>query len=362
MKTLFFSILALAIGASAQAGSISLDFRADHNSTTYTDSSLSDFNKFYFKTGRIDFQGKATDDVSFRVRFAFNKDATTTNTVDGVQAATDYAYLSDKVSDWFTLTVGKFNTEVGGFEAAAASADQYLLSESYTKALLTDTGIAGLSAATGYGVNVIANKDVHYLTGVKATFTFNGQTVHIMATDKPASTVGAAGSTSTNQNSSLMGAAWKGLFLEKALSLNLSYHTMEGPSTNDKHQFMAAGFMWNSAPITFSTEYLTTEFKEDASSNKDSINSIVAKLAYTGIENWLPRLEFTSSEVKREIGGDITNRFMGYGAVLEYKPYPDTTFRYHIAYNNITEKPDTGSDIKKDEVVVGARLMADFLK
>ena len=137
---------------------------------------------------------------------------------------------------------------------------------------------------------------------------------------------------------------------------------MNGPAADDRHQFMAAGVMWNSSPIAATVDYLVADFKDDASGNKDMTTSIVGKLAYTGWEQWVPRLEITSTEEKREIGGDVTNKFFGYGAVVEYRPYNDANFRYHIAYNNIKESPETGDDVTKQEVVVGARLLADFLK
>ncbi|WII70613.1 porin [Bdellovibrio sp. 22V] len=349
MKKFLFASLISVMAVHAQAGSLSLDMRADYNSTTYDESPLPDFTKFYFKTGRLDYQGKATEDLSYRVRLAFNKDAAV-QTTDSTQVAVEYAYLSHKMSELFTLSVGKFNTEFGGFEGATSGADLYLTSEFYTMRGL-DGSLDGLNLGT---TNLL------YMTGVKGTFSFAGQQVHVMATNE---TNGAteAGDPAA-QNSSLYGVVWRGGFMEKALNFNLSYHTMNGPAADDKHQFMAAGVMWNLAPITASADYLVSEFKQDASGDKDTVTSIVAKLAYTGWEQWTPRLEFTTSEEKIEIGGAATNKFTGYGAVLEYKPWTDTNFRYHVAYNTIKEAPEVGEDMTKQEVVVGARLLADFLK
>ncbi|MNL31201.1 hypothetical protein D3C87_1529770 [compost metagenome] len=53
---------------------------------------------------------------------------------------------------------------------------------------------------------------------------------------------------------------------------------------------------------------------------------------------------------------------MGYGLVAEYAPKKEETFRYHIAVNQVTEMPDAGDDITRTEVLVGTRLLADFLK
>lgn len=358
MKKFLIATLTTAAAISAQAGSLSLDMRADYNSTTYNvEAGKSNFTRYYFKTGRLDYQGKATEDLSYRARLAFTKDATVTADYDATQTAVEYAYLTHKLSDMFSLTVGKFNTEFGGFEGATSGADLYLTSEFYTRTAPTS---ATTSAAGKLSVYNLGTTNLLYATGVKGTFSFAGQQIHLMATNESSNATVAG--PSSDQNSSLMGVAWRGAFAEKALNFVVSYHTMAGPVKDDKHQFMVAGVMWNSAPVMVSADYLVSEFKQDASGKKDTMTSIVAKLAYTGWEQWTPRLEFTSSEDKQEISSAVSNKFTGMGAVLEYKPYNDQTFRYHIAYNNITEKPNTGNDIKKDEVVVGARLLADFLK
>lgn len=353
MKKFLIATLTTATALTAQAGSISLDLRADYNSTTYTDSDKSDSTRYMFKVARIDYQGKATEDLSFRVRLSLLKNGDILDN-DSAQNVVEYGYLAHKLGEMFTLTAGKFNTEIGGFEGAVNGADRYLASEFYTKSSLSATSTAAVSAFN------LRTSDLLYSTGVKGTFAFEGQQIHVMATNEPVNST-AAGPVTT-QNSSLYGIAYKGAFVEKALNVILSYHTMAGPVKDDKHQFMGAGVMWNSAPIMVSADYLVSEFKQDASSNKDTLTSIVAKLAYTGWEQWTPRLEYVSSEDKQEIAGDIKNKFEGMGAVLEFKPYDDQTFRYHIAYNSLTQKPQTGADIKREEVVVGARLLADFLK
>lgn len=348
MKKFLIAAIATTVASTAHAGSLNLDLRADYNSTTYTDSSQKDFTKFYFKTGRLDYQGKANDDLSFRVRLAFNKDATRLNT-DSAQTAVEYAFLTHKMSEYFSLSAGRFNTEFGGFEGATSGADLYLTSQFYTR-----KGPNGNLAAGVFGT-----ADLLYMTGVKGTFTFGDQSIHVLGTNEKFKEA----ATPMDQNQSMYGAIWRGAFMEKALMTNLSYHTMNGPADGDTNQFMAAGVMWNSKPVMVSLDYLMSEFKEDASGDKDTVTSIVAKFAYSGWEQWTPRLEVVSSEEKLETAGTVTNKFMGYGAVLEYKPYTDVNFRYHLAYNYQKEELDAGGDDPvSQEIVLGARLMADFLK
>lgn len=348
------TLAATALTATAHAGSLSLDLRADYNSSTYDKSTIADSTRYYFKTGRLDYQGKALEDLSFRVRLAFNKNATTQATDNG-QTSLEYAYLTHKMSEMFSLSVGKINSEIGGFEGATSGADLYLTSTFYTRSPLTASGLTTGSLSP----NVLGTTNLLYMTGVKGTFSFEGQVIHILATDETAD--GSAGPAAT-QNGSLYGIDWKGAFLDKALNFNVSYHTMGGPTKDDRHQFVAAGVMWNSNPVVVTAEYLMAEYKQDTPSAKDTTTSIVAKAAYTGWEQWTPRLEVVSTEEKMEIGASATHKIMGYGAVLEYKPYTDTNFRYHMAYSYQKESPETGDDITKQEVVVGARLLADFLK
>ncbi|AFY00157.1 porin [Bdellovibrio bacteriovorus] len=347
-KFLIAALATTTMTSAAQAGTLNLDLRADYNSTSYDESPLQDFSKFYFKTGRLDYQGKATEDLSFRVRLAFNKSATQLAT-DSAQTAVEYAFLTHKMSEMFALSVGRFNTEFGGFEGATSGADLYLTSQFYTM-----SGPAGALAGDNFGT-----ANLLYMTGVKGTLTFGDQNVYIMATNEKADE-GAAGA-AFDQNTSMMGIVWRGGWMEKALMTNLSYHTMNGVASGDKNQFMTAGVMWNAKPMMFSLDYLMSENKLDAG-DKDTVTSIVAKFAYTGMEQWTPRLEFQTSEEKREIGVEETNKFIGYGVVVEYKPYTDTNFRYHLSYNNVKEEPETGDDITSQEIVLGARLMADFLK
>lgn len=349
MKKYLLIALATAMAAAAHANSLSLDLRTDYNSTTYEKSTKLDSTKFYFKTGRLDYQGKASETLSYRARITFNKSAVIASP-DGAQPAVEYAYLSHKVTDFFTLTAGKFNTDFGGFEGSTSGADLYLLSEFYSR-----TGPKGDLTA-----NVLGTKDLLYMTGVKATMTYDAHTFSLLSTneDTTASKVGPADS----QNSTMLGAIWRGAFMDKTLNLNLSYHTLNGAAKDDKHQFTAAGIQWNSNPFLVQADYLMAESKIDATGFKDQINSLVAKFAYTSFEQWTPRVEITSSE--EILGGatDTKNKYMGYGAIVEYKPYADTNFRYHVAYNNVKMEPETGDSVTKQEVIVGARLMADFLK
>ena len=353
-KFLLASLVTTSVVSAAHAGSLNFDARADYDTLTYQDSpTQNDSNKFYFKTIRLNYEGKVNDDLSFRLRGAYNKNATVTaGGGDNSQTALEFAYITHKMSDWFSLQVGKIGSDFGAFEAATSGADLYLTSQTYTK-----TGPAG--ALTG---GYLSSSNLLYVTGAKAIFTVApDQTISVVAFKTPEGANAAQAST----NAGMQGVIYKGSFLENnTLKVMASYHHGTGAVTADTYDLISAGFNWAFAGnFAAGIDYVSSAFKQDSSGNKDSIYSIIGKLAYTGWEQWTPRLEVTSSEEKIEIGTAGTNKFMGYGAVLEYKPIKDTNFRYHVAYSQTKEELAAGgSDAKVDEITVGARLYADFLK
>jgi hypothetical protein len=246
----------------------------------------------------------------------------------------------------FSLTFGKMASEIGGFEGLTSGADLYLLSEAYTRKDGNSDNIGTMFGTT----------DVLYLTGIKAAFNFGGSTISLATYDAEADDTTPADPSKLEQNYGIYGAVYRGAFMEKALQVIASYHESKAGDDN-KNDFYAIGVKWDGSPFTASLDYVVTEQKTAA--DDDHIASIVGKLAWTGLENWVPRLELTSSQ--SEIAS-VKNTYMGYGAVVEYVPNKAETFRYHIAVNQINESPDVGDDVARTEVLFGTRLLADFLK
>lgn len=369
MKKFSVILSALAMTASAQAAnSLEYDFRGDWQSLDYNDAAITtapttvaDSTRFYLKVGRLQYKGSINDRYSYVGRLAFNKpavDSATSNSKrDSLNSSVELAYITDKMSDMFSLSLGKFNTEIGGFEGATSGADLYMVSPYYQhSAVKTLTG-------ANLGINESGAKNILYMTGVKGTLTFDQtQNVHFLATNNAVSDPTDA-SGNFNQNRGLMGIIWKGSFMEKTFQSILSYHEVSPQSStanpDNKHSFLSAGIKYDSSWVG-SLEYNTTSYKDGATGKSDSVYAAILKLGYK-MDQWTPRLEFFTSEEKIEIASTATNKFTGVGAVLEYKPTAEN-FRYHIAYNNVTTKPATGDDQTRTEIVVGARLLGDMLK
>ena len=374
-KFLFATLATTTMVSAAHAGSLNFDARADYDTSTYEGSTQKDSNKFYFKTIRLNYEGKVNEELSFRLRGAYNKDANyftsstaatnpgtkVSGTGDNTQPALEFAYITHKMNDWFSLQVGKIGSEYGAIESTTSGADLYLTSQAYTK-VGPNGNLNGLYLGT---------TSLLYVVGAKAIFTITpDQNISLVVFKTPEASTGAtAPAAQATTNASMQGLIYKGAFLDKSLKVMASYHQGSGATTADKYELASAGFTWAFAgTLLAGIDYTTSSFKADASDKKDSIYSVIGKIAYTGWEQWTPRLEIVSSEEKVETNSTATNngtnKFLGYGAVVEYKPITDANFRYHVAYSHTTEElaDSTKNDAKVDQITVGARLYADFLK
>ncbi|HEY8269309.1 MAG TPA: porin [Pseudobdellovibrionaceae bacterium] len=362
MKAILALLSGLTAFASAHANTLNYDFRGDWQSYTYnTAAGLPDSTRFYLKTGRLDFKGNLNDRFSYQLRWGFYKPAVDTGITnakrDSLNSSVEYAYVTDKMSDLFALSLGKVNTEIGGLEGATAGPDLYLVSPNYQH-----TAVKTLSGAN-IGINQSGASNILYMTGAKGDFNFLDQHIYVMVLNNIADSADPAGN--FNQNRGLMGLTWKGSFFDKALTGLASYHEVSPQSatgdTGNKHNFISAGVKYDTSSWVGSLEYTTTTYKDGASGNKDTLTSEIAKFGYK-LDQWTPRLELFSSEEEIGIGTTTgTNKFMGYGVVVEYKPTAEN-FRYHLAYNTISAKPISGDTQTRTEIVLGARLLGDFLK
>lgn len=343
------------------ANSLEFDFRGDWQNINYNEAAgAPDYSRFYLKTGRFQYKGQVNDRFSYVVRLGFYKPAVDTGTSnakrDNLNSSVEYAYITDKMSENFSLSMGKFFTELGGFEGATSGADLYMVSPYYGHSAVKTLSGSNL------GINQSGPSNLLYMTGIKGILTVaENQNLYLIATNN----IGGdpVEGSNLNQNRGMLGAAWRGAFADRTIFGVLSYHEASpqgGTAHGDnKHQFVTAGIKYE-ADWVASLDYHTTDYKDGATGDKDSVNAAVLKLAYK-MDNWTPRLELFTSEEKIKIGTTATNKFTGYGAVLEYKPTAETV-RYHIAYNNITAKPEGGADQSRSEIVVGTRLLGDFLK
>ncbi|WP_413288973.1 porin [Bdellovibrio sp. HCB337] len=365
--TALLSVLAMSATAQA-ANTLDYDFRGDWTSLDYNDAatettSAEDNTRFFLRTGRLQYKGNLNERFSYVGRLAFNKPAVDTGTSnskrDALNAAVEYAYVTDKMSDMFSLTLGKFYTEIGGIEGNTSGADLYSVSPNYSHVGALPAALPG----SNLGVNESGPKNILYAAGAKGTLTFaETQNIYLVVTNNVVADP-VDSNAAFNQNRGMMGLAWKGFFMEKALMGLLSYHEASPQSAtghkDNKHTFMSAGIKYDSTWVG-SLEYNTTDYKDGASGDKDTMYSAILKLGYK-MEQWTPRLEFIMSEVKEGIASEDATKIATYGAILEYKPTAENV-RYHLAVASTTQQPETGDDLTRMDITAGVRLFGDFLK
>lgn len=355
--------------SAAQAGSMSLDTRIDHSSVDVNDAAVTkaaashaDYSKLYFRVARLDFQGALNQETTttYRVRFNLLGAATapTATIRDGASNQLQIGYVAHKMGD-LTLTMGKFVSEIGGFEGISNGSDMYLQSEYY----------AGTFNGVSTNTNLLYSAAWLHVSGARLEYALAPtqslalSVLNPLADHKNASSAFA-------ESAMGYGVVYKGSFMDKALAVMGSYHVNPGlaasggDSTDNKNTFMTVGLKYTMNPVVVQLDYNTQEAKYAAGKSSDKITSIVGKVAYTGIEQWTPRIEFHQSQIDAQAG--TSDKYTGMGLVAEYKPRNENNFRYHVAYNTVTGSGDTSykasGDVTRTEIIVGTRLMADFLK
>ncbi|MFM6928337.1 MAG: porin [Bdellovibrio sp.] len=380
-KFLLASFVTTAAVATANAGSISLDMRADYLSQTYNSDAIAagpstvDNNKFYLQTGRVDFQGKLNDETSYRLRWRFaGKDQATLQKRDNTFQDVDYAFIANKLNDFMTLTIGKFGGDIGGFEGANSGAEMYFTSEAYN-----GTSYLGGFAATA-PKSLTGFTNLLYYSGAKLAFTFADQEINIQGANvdtsngRGASFATSGGDHTTtgvttgkfDQNQALYAISYKGKFADN-WQVRASYHTMKtepAVGLDGKIDYMAVGGQFQNESWLVQLDYLMNTYKETnaAETGTDTLSSIVATGKWMFHDNWTGILKVAYSMEKFDDATSADNKYTSEGLAFEYKPKKDDMYRYHVAYNNRTMAPDQGSDRNLQEVIVGTRIMADFLK
>lgn len=372
-KSSLILLAALVSGLTAHAGSISFDTRADLLSNDYDNASASaDNTQFKLDTVRLDSKGKLNDSVSYRLRLRFNKETAslggtpvssvkTISQRDGTGAGLDLAFVTNKFNDSMALTVGKFATDMGGYEGSVSGADLYMKT-------------IGFSGSRGIG-------DLYY-TGTKFAYSFLDQEValHVANQTVDASGLGNTGVAGKfNQNKFMTGLVYKGTFMDKALTAIASYHTQEGkitgPGTDDpqyKNTYMSVGAKYETDMFAVDGDYsmntlggYTVGYTTAQAAKNDTLNTMQVGFAYK-MDQWTPRLkvESTTETVASASTTDTKTTYTGTQLAVEYKPVKDDMFRYHFAYWQREAKDDTAGAVAKTDkyIVLGTRIMADFLK
>jgi hypothetical protein len=373
MKKHSMMILAAALCSSTVfAGTLNFDFRGDYRSLGYnTDAATPSFNGFNIKTGRLDYQGKYNEDVSFRLRFGLNKDGTNaSNTNDAnLQKTVEYAYFGHKLADNLTLSVGRFNSDIGGFEGITAGSDLYMVSAGYagsalpysSAAVTAPTSIGGTTAQNATSATKMTATGTYlYITGARLVYKMDNQEVALMAANPVVY--------DSAQSRLMEGVVYKGAFMDKSLNLIASYHTSGvGVSGKDDNlTFMALGATYLFANNMVGIDMLSNGYKHTVATSTatETSSTMNVTYAYKGMDTVTPMLKY-SSTIETPDSATSANKttVTGMSAVVECKPTKDNNFRYFVAYSSMSNKVDTATTTPSStELLVGMRVNADLLK
>ncbi len=363
MKYLF--ALALALFSPVQAlAALTYDFRFDMQSRDYDEETnkagTEDFMRFYIQRGRLDFQGKQNDDVSYRLRLRFNQPAAgkvdagtsqpTVNERDSLGAWIDHASVTQKIYEFGFLTLGKFASDIGGYEGAAV-ADRYVLSSTYARS--TTAGLTG-------------SEDFQFYTGLKvgAAFMDHEVSLHIANAEPVDHTVGGKFS----QNKPALGIVWKGNFADGVYLPLFAYHQLPGApgsTTGGKLSFLSLGNRLQLDDLLIDVDFLKNDYRDDLPGAQTVNSAIVTSFGFK-LGSLTPKLQVNQGNIEARAAAGATDtktKRTSTALAVEFVPDLKDRFRYHAAIAR-TELEVVGAakTEKISELILGARLLGDFLK
>ncbi|MCB0370634.1 MAG: hypothetical protein KDD45_14715 [Bdellovibrionales bacterium] len=345
MKNLIISsIIALLACNSAMASKIGLDARTDFQ--TYSSNEAAGkpaYSVFRINRLRVDFQGSLGESNTFRFRFDPLKvdSATTKSTRDSVSSYTNFAFITHKLSDDWSFSMGKIITGMGGVEAMNNPADVYL------------TSVTGTDSAAIYwpvGAQVQGMFGDHKLIFNVANITEDVKT-----------------GSDLSSTSQLYGLTYMGKLADGMVLPNLSYHTesyKNGSLVKVDKTYLAVGAKILVSDFEIELDYLNNHKKYDPQSTQVIDNLSAVGLLRYKMETGSVHFKYENSAVKTATNSTDSDKTAITGMTLayEFKPVKEENWRAHIALTQKDTKPD-GADTKTEKIMyVGTRILADFLK
>lgn len=361
-KLLSLFVLALSVsGSVASAEGITLDTRFDQSSVSYNDDGIAAGNRnnssFGFNRMRILFSTKVNDQLSAKLRLNLLSASGANTPESGVSKYVDYGFFSHQLNENFYLNAGKVIALIGGREAMVNPGDYYFASTAGAEILGRDTtAIWPVGAIVGYQ--------------------FDGQKVEFLAantttSDKESTTVApaTAASDKSTQTRQLVGLSFLGSFMDKKIQPIFSYHQDAEVENTEKRDYMAIGSKFAFDQFEVDADYLmnSKSFKAWGSGSVGNVTSMVLSLRHKTTDklNLVAKVDSSTQERATAAGANPTMAkytITQLGLAAEYAPIADTKFRYHAAVTTSETKPETGSSITEQKIILGARLVCDLMK
>jgi hypothetical protein len=223
-------VWALFVSSVAMAGSVNLDFRFESDSSSFNNAAKAAGStastSYLMKIGRMDFKGKLNEELNYRLRWRFDKDASVTqHKTDGFSSQVDYAYIQHKLIEGLTLTMGKFASEIGSVEGNQSSTDLYLQSQVYRQ---------------------ISTKGFLYVSGAKLSYVQGSHEGSVFVINQ-------SDTTTTEQSKSTYGLVYRASLMEKTLQPIIGYisdekQALAGADSKSTTTITSVGAHWEPKP------------------------------------------------------------------------------------------------------------------
>ena len=341
MKKMISIVALAAISTSASAFDYKInvegraDFINDSQKTTAASGTVTTAksNDFLSSVIRLNMAGNINEQLTYRIRYRFNKEGTSTSRRDDSTSALDLFYVDHKNS-LFTTRFGKMNwAEAFGRESFLSSTDRFLSSDAFT----------------AYNNNI-----GEYRFGAAAMYTFLETNKLTLAVSNP-NTIMTDTTSNTKNNSLAYAVHYSSVLFDKAFQPLLSYTTAgqdadaeaATPKLKANYKMMVAGFRTEAVQNLivdldwkrFNKEKTTAT----AVATDGKTSSIFANVAYT-INDLTPFIQYVNDKFKSELAGaNADYKKNSFAAGVMFKPFNDVNFRYHLLYTHSNQKFDSAA-------------------
>lgn len=347
-----FIVTALSASPLVSWAGAQLDLRMDHLSRSgNTKSAIKPSAAFQVQRARLLMKGGLGDMNEYTVRLNLLNSSESVigdkKIRDNASKFVDYAFIKRKLTDDWSVSMGKIILGMGGVEGTNNPADYYLPS------------VAGTEVS-----------DIYWAGGVSLDTTIQDHSFKLAAANLSEDVADAPAGTTLQQTRNLLGLVYSSKLLDGMIQPNVSYYTENFESSKDsvtkKNNYMAVGARMKFEPVVLELDYLNNAYGNDpkGAGSKVSTNSIIALVRYNFLEasSVHLKLENSSAKVLDATLSDAETKYAGTTLAFEYKPMKDENWRAHVAVTQKTTKVTGVDDSTEQKIMVGMRMVADILK
>ncbi|MBL7543636.1 MAG: hypothetical protein JNL11_07445 [Bdellovibrionaceae bacterium] len=337
-------VILLFVSSFVFAGSVNFDFRFDSDSSSFNNAAKASGRKpttrYAMTTGRVDFKGNLNQDVNYRLRWRLDRsDATTINKTDAFTTQVDLAYVQDRLMDGLNLTIGKFSSEIGSVEGNIPAPDNYMMSQAYRQ---------------------ISSQGFLYVSGAKLTYHFDEHESSVYVVNQ-------SDATATSQSKSTYGLTYQARLMEKKLKPIVGYLYDEKQSSTSTSKMSttitSVGVAWDPKPYFINFDYLIYAQKNISAGDTDDTWTTMLVDAGYDFDGIIPKFKYETTQKKiSTAAASGVDKYDGFSLGVEYKPYPQDIYRYHLMVTQMTLEPQVGESEYEQHIIAGVRIYGDFLK